>query len=223
MILITIITIPSILAYTYFVNPTADIIQTNTTQEEIPQVQESDNQIVQNPIEIDEGTGLPARTVDNFTNKNGIEFTVKEVMTEPFDPLKMNSWTIDTAMRAEQILKEETDAKVNKVEEQFTTGGLSSVLSNCNDIEWWYEYYYFGGGRNLDGLWSYNQKISDFFKQKMDQLGCEYFKLPEGNKEILQAQGEQIQKAIQDINDEQQYYDELYGKQSAINNTETKP
>lgn len=218
-ILIAIIAIPSALAYTYFGSGLPSVNLEWTLPTEQPLVEQSnDNQIQEqsdnqtNPIQIDENFGVPARTVDEFTTDTGINVTVKEVMTQPFDPLNIENWDQTTAMRAEQILKEETDTKITKVKEQFTTGGLSQIYSSCEDLQWWYNYYYFGGGRNLDGLWSYNQKISDFLKQRMGDLGCSYYELPEGNKEKLDAQEKEIQRVLQEIKDEQAYYDELYGK-----------
>ncbi len=217
-ILLAIIAVPSALAYTYFGDglPSVNIEWTNP-QPTKPQVVE-DIQIQEQPdsqtneIHIDEDFALPAIMVEEFTTESGVNVTVKEVMTQPFDPLTIDTWDMTIAMRAENILKEETESKVAKVTEQFTSGGLSSAFSSCVDLQWWYNYYYFGGGRNLDGLWSYNQKISDFIKLRMNDLGCSYYELPEGNKEKLDAEQQEINRALQEIKDEQSYYDKLYGK-----------
>lgn len=220
-ILVAIIAIPSALAYTYFGSelPSVNLEWTMPKATEQPLVEQgNDNQIQEqpdsqtNPIEIDENFGLPAVTVDEFTTDSGVNVTVKQVMTQPFDPLNIEYWNLTIAMRAENILTEETDAKVTKIKDAFMNGGLNMIYSSCEDLQWWYNYYYFGGGRNLDGLWSYNQKISDFLKQRMNDLGCSYYELPEGNKEKLDAEQKEIQRVIQEIKDEQAYYDELYGK-----------
>ena len=213
--MIATIAIPSILAFTYLVN---EIQSDGNSQIIVREKNGNDNQIYEqtdsqtSEIEKDENFGVPVVTVQESTTNSGVNITVKEVMTKTFDPLTMARWDITTAMRAEQILKEETDAKFNKIKEQFTSGGLSIIYSECKDLQRWYQYYYFGGGRNLDGLWSYNQKTTDFLKQRMTDLGCSYYELPEGNKERLNAEQNEIQHAIQEIKDKQAYYDKLYGK-----------
>lgn len=155
----------------------------------------------------------PAGTSDTAVQKtdSGIEISTTKGMTEPTSFMDKTFNTKVDVYRFNHVTPDSPE-KTEKVIHEFLNSPISvEAWSSCTEIETWYEYFYFDGGKNKDGLWSYNQDISDFFKAELISRNCTFFELAEGNKEKLDQQQVEIEHILTWLEQEQARYDELHG------------
>ncbi len=160
----------------------------------------SDNQNNLNTVE--EIVTPPAVVVDEkvIETESGNQITVQTKQDGNIDPYSIK-WDEDSALRYEMAglgrvgTEEQKTNYVGKVLDELSSGGMTSVLSDCQKLEKWYRIYYHGGSTNVDKLYSANKILSDYLKGHLKEKNCEFEELPE-HKEFIDAQNERIEQAV---------------------------